>query len=126
MSNNNYFSHQDLKPLIIKGKKFHEDKKKKEIATKNKIGEKDIKMIKIDNETEAQKIVKIDSKISNAIMKGRADKKMTRKVLANRMNVNIKIVEEYETCKAIPNINIIKKFERILGIKLTGKEFKKT
>ena len=126
MYNNNYFSNQDLKPLIIKGKKFHEDKKKREIDTKTKIEEKDIKMLKIDKATEVHKIVKIDSKISNAIMKGRADKKMTRKVLANKMNVNLKIVEEYETCKAIPNINIIKKFERILGIKLTGKEFKKS
>ena len=34
------------------------------------------------------------------------------------------IITEYETGKAKPNIEQIKKMERALGVKLTGAEFK--
>ena len=77
-------------------------------------------MIKPD----VEKIQKVSQKVSKAIIDGRTVKKMNRKQLASAIQENVKIVEEYETGKAIPNIKIINKFQRALGVKLTGKDFK--
>ena len=59
-----------------------------------------------------------------AIIAGRTAKKMNRKQLANKINEQEKIVADYETGKAVVKNNIINKLQKVLGIKLTGSEFK--
>ena len=120
---------QDLEPLIIRGKNAMIEKKlrqegKTESKVKNNNNETVHKMRKLDQDTNIGKIDKINSKISKAITDGRTAKKMNRKQLALAIQENVKVVEEYETGKAKPNIKIINKFQKALGIKLTGVEFK--
>lgn len=69
----------------------------------------------------------VDRSLSQALMKARADKKMTQKALATAINEKPQIIAEYESGKAIPNGQIIGKLERALGVKLPrGPKKKKT
>ena len=77
-------------------------------------------MAKIDR-TEIGTHAKVSSETANAIMKGRSDKKYTQKYLAQLINEKLEVVANYETRKTIPNIQIILKMERVLGIHLVGK-----
>ena len=119
----------DYDPLIIRGKNAAVQQKlrregKTESKAKNSNSEVSHKMRKIDQATDVEKIQKVSQKVSKAIIDGRTAKKMNRKQLASAIQENVKIVEEYETGKAIPNIKIINKLQRTLGVKLTGKDFK--
>lgn len=119
----------DYETIIIHGKNAAIERKlRREGKTETKVKKtnSDVghKMYKLEQSTDVEKIQKINSKVSKAIVEGRTAKKMNRKQLASSIQENIKVVEEYETGKAIPNIKIINKFQRALGIKLTGKEFK--
>lgn len=119
----------DYDPLIIRGKNAAVQQKlrregKTESKAKNSNSEVGHKMRKIDQATDVEKIQKVSQKVSKAIIDGRTAKKMNRKQLASAIQENVKIVEEYETGKAIPNIKIINKLQRALGVKLTGKDFK--
>ena len=119
----------DYNPLIIRGKNAAVQSKmrregKTETKVKNTHSETGHKMKKLDESTQAGRIKTINQKVSKAIIDGRTAKKMNRKQLAAKIQENIKVVEEYETGKAIPNIKIINKFQRVLGIKITGADFK--
>lgn len=47
---------------------------------------------------------------------------MTQKDLAVRINEKPSVIQEYESGKAIPHAQILSKMERILGVKLRGKD----
>ena len=96
-----------------------------ETINKNTMGETAHKLNALDNATDVGdvKIKKINSKIYQAVIKGRVAKKWDRKTLAQQINVPPKAIEELETGKAKYDIKFIQKLERKLGIKLTGKEF---
>ena len=119
----------DYETTIIRGKNAAVQQKqrregKTESKAKNSNSEIGHRMRKIDLATDVEKIQKVSQKVSKAIIDGRTVKKMNRKQLASAIQENVKIVEEYETGKAIPNIKIINKLQRALGVKLTGKDFK--
>lgn len=60
--------------------------------------------------------------VSKLIQYGRNQKKLSQKDLATKINEKTQIVTEYENGKAIPNQQVLAKMERILGIKLRGKD----
>ena len=110
-------SHQDWKPVILSK---DTKKKKKEIQTKiSKRGPS--KLTKIDNETENFKIEKVSLKFKKELQKARLAKKMTQKELATKLNVPPKVINEYEAGKAIPNVQLILKMDKVLGVKLPRK-----
>ena len=76
----------------------------------------------LDAETEELKHSTVDMAVGKLIQKGRQAKGMTQKDLATKMNEKPQIVMEYESGKAIPNQTILSKMERILGMKLRGKD----
>ena len=126
----NYFAHQDIETLYLRGKNIHAKNKAQrdgntETINKNTMGETAHKLNALDNATDVGdvKIKKINSKIYQAVIKGRVAKKWDRKTLAQQINVAPKAIEELETGKAKYDIKFIQKLERKLGIKLTGKEF---
>ena len=104
---------QDWKTVTFK--KSNEKQKNK----RTHLTERQVKILKVSN-TEVSKIKKIDKKISQAIMQARIAKKLTRKQLANLVNEKTETIAKYENQMAIPNLNIIKKLERQLTVKLTG------
>lgn len=55
------------------------------------------------------------------IQKARADKGLTQKELAQKLNIKPVVINEYETGKAIVDRQLLNKMSGILGVKLTGK-----
>lgn len=125
----NYFAHQDLETLIIRGKNHHvKQKQKRDGSMESKpkhISDEAHKQRKLDQETENLKVKRVDPRVSKAIIAGRTAKNLTRKQLSQRCpGLSEQIITSYETGKAVPNINEIRKIEKGLGVKLTGKDFK--
>lgn len=73
------------------------------------------KMAEIENNTETFDVSHTGVDMANRIKSLRAAKEMSQKDLAQRANVKIDIVRDYENGRAIPNSKIISKFEQILG-----------
>ena len=105
---------------ILRNKKIAQEAKKnrpKETVAKNKEKDSQMKNIKLDNATEAAKHKTISRELSQKIIKARVEKKWKQKDLANKLNLSVSIVNEYECGKAIIDNKILCKIERALGIK---------
>jgi putative transcription factor len=82
------------------------------------------KISKVDRMTDEGlfEVSKISMSVSKAIQDGRRAKEMTQKELATKINEKPQIVGEFESGKAVPNQQVLAKMERVLGIKLRGKD----
>lgn len=103
------------------------DIRKGNISTTNKDGKLNTSNIlnfdkdktkKIDKEEETFKHQKVSLNMGKKISNARNDKKLTQKEFANLLSLPLKIIQEYESSKAIPNHLIINKMEKFLGIRL--------
>uniref|UniRef100_A0A914QEP9 HTH cro/C1-type domain-containing protein n=1 Tax=Panagrolaimus davidi TaxID=227884 RepID=A0A914QEP9_9BILA len=81
--------------------------------------------LKLDNETEELHHERVSLSLGRAIQQGRQGKEMTQKDLATKICEKIQVVQEFESGKAIPNAQVLGKMERVLGIKLRGKDIGK-
>ncbi|KXJ23552.1 endothelial differentiation-related factor 1 [Exaiptasia diaphana] len=77
---------------------------------------------KLDRETEELHHEKLSLDVGKLIQKGRVEKKLTQKELATKINEKPNVIMEYEQGKAIPNNQILGKIERVIGIRLRGKD----
>ncbi len=66
--------------------------------------------------------LQVDLSVGKLIQQGRQAKNLTQKDLATKICEKPQIVTEYEQGKAIPNQTILSKMERVLEIKLRGKD----
>jgi len=82
-------------------------------------------MRKLEEDMDNLKVETVNKSISKAIMEARMKLNLKQKDLANKINVQPQIVQQYENGKATPDIAILKKLERVLKCKLTGKGFTK-
>lgn len=73
---------------------------------------------KIENEEETFKYTTVSKTMSKKIAQARNEKKITQKDFANFLCIPQKMVQEYESGKAIPNHLVINKMEKFLGCKL--------
>ncbi|XP_045463612.1 endothelial differentiation-related factor 1 homolog [Harmonia axyridis] len=87
---------------------------KQHVATKN--------TAKLDRETEELKHETVSLDLGKLIQQGRQAKNMSQKELATKINEKPQIITDYEAGRGIPNNIIIGKIERVLGIKLRGKD----
>lgn len=55
-------------------------------------------------------------KIRQSIQKARLAKSLTQKDLAGKLRVNVKIINEYESGKVVPDKTMISKICRVLGV----------
>ena len=119
---------QDHSVVVLRGKGAHIKKQQQRdgnTESKTKFDStKSNEMRKLEDADGVGTIKKINNKISHAIIKGRTAKGWNRKQLAQQINEKPQVVDEVETGKAKYDIKLIQKFERKLGIKLTGDEFK--
>lgn len=83
------------------------------------------KMAQIENNTETFDVPRVDVSIANRLKTLRSQKEMSQKDLAQRANVKIDVIRDYENGKAIPDNKLIKKFEQILGGTIKEKPAKK-
>ena len=107
--------------VVIRGKGKHLERQAKrdgktESVAKNRMSEKQIKMAKIDNETENTKVTRVDKKFSTQILEGRKAKGWTQKDLAGKLNMKPVDIQKYENGSAIPNPQQVSKIKRLLGI----------
>lgn len=124
---NNFIITQDHDTVIIRGKgKNIEAEQRRNGVTEIRVkydGTKSAQNRKLDEATDGGKPLRINPKIKEAIIKERSSQKITQKDLAKRAQVQLYIIQGYENGKLKADINILHKLERILKVKLTGKEF---
>lgn len=72
----------------------------------------------LENETEELKHQTVSKDLRIAIQQARNAKGLTQKQLAQQLQVQPQVINEYESGKAIPNNGVIAKIERALGAKL--------
>ncbi|KAJ1660551.1 multiprotein-bridging factor 1 [Dispira simplex] len=77
-------------------------------------------LAKIDYANDVVAPPKVKADTAQAIRKARAEKSLTQKELATKINEKPNVVQEYESGKAIPNQQVLTKMERALGVKLRG------
>jgi putative transcription factor len=77
---------------------------------------------KLDRETEELHHDKVGLDVGRLIQQGRQAKGMTQKELATKINEKPQVVNDYEAGRAIPNQQVLSKVERVIGLKLRGKD----
>lgn len=117
-------NHQDWKQVTftkdLSNDKQHIERQKRQgntISKKKVPDRQDVaKLRSIENETETFKLKKIDSKMSKQIQQARCNQGLSQKELANKVNVPVKTIVEYENGKAILDHKILNKLKRVLKI----------
>ncbi|KAM3338895.1 multiprotein-bridging factor 1c [Capsicum galapagoense] len=79
---------------------------------------------KLDEAAEPAALEKVPVDVRQAIQKARIEKKMSQADLAKQINERTQVVAEYENGKAVPNQLVLGKMEKVLGVKLRGKNHK--
>ena len=67
---------------------------------------------------QAEPLPKVSVELKTAIQQGRLIKKLSQKDLAQKLNLPVSIIIDYEKGTAIPNNSFIAKLEKILEVKL--------
>lgn len=127
------FEHQDLEQVILHSKKLNKrqdikNQKRNNLINNTGVEKKkhvDTKLHKIENETENMKVEKINKSISQEIRNNRTKMNLKQKDLANRINMPVQIIQQYENGSSQTDIKILLKLEKVLRCKLTGKGFTK-
>ena len=106
--------HQDWKTVVVKTK---QSKAEKQTTTKkfSEAQQKDIKLLK-QVEEDNLKHKKVPPEIRKLIQLRRCELKWTQKDLAQRTNLQVTIINEIETGKAIYNPQHINKIKRVLKL----------
>ena len=105
-------NHQDWKPVVIHGKSAPASQK---IARPHR---EVTKAQKLDRE-ELGPHTKVSLSTAKMIQQGRIAKGFkTQKDLAHAIGVNASIINAYESGRAIPDVQIMQKLRKVLGVKL--------
>tara|TARA_Y200000002_G_scaffold361023_1_gene346764 strand:+ start:312 stop:653 length:342 start_codon:yes stop_codon:yes gene_type:complete len=104
---------QDWKPVIFKKKTPLEKKKQKVNSIRISQGTK-----KIVENPDSFHVNRVTKKMGKQISSARLTTKLSQKELANKINIPLKTLQEYENGKATVNGNIINKINRVLNIKI--------
>ncbi|CAN3365260.1 multiprotein-bridging factor 1 [Diutina catenulata] len=80
------------------------------------------KLTKLDDTDDVVAVKKVDQSVGKVMGQARQEKKLTQKELATRINEKPQVINDYESGRAIPNQQILGKIERVLGVKLRGKD----
>ena len=126
------FEHQDLEVLHLVNKKVALENAKKDrvrkglttMETKKKY-QGDSKMKKLEEDMENLKVETVSKSISTTIREQRTKLNLKQKDLANKINVPVATIQQYENGKSQTDIKILIKLEKALRCKLTGKGFTK-
>ena len=94
---------------------------KKPPINKNKNNEKSAER-KREEEEEIKVVPKISLSNSQLIQHGRKNANLTQKQLAQKLSIDSKIIQEYESGKTAPEYKIMCKLENTLKIKLNKKK----
>lgn len=76
----------------------------------------------LDNETEELHHETVSADVGRLMQQRRNELEMTQKDLAVKISEQQKLVADYEAGRAIPSQQVFNKLERVLGIRLRGKD----
>ncbi|KAF3931976.1 hypothetical protein ABW20_dc0102461 [Dactylellina cionopaga] len=81
-------------------------------------------LTKVDREDDVGKIAKVSQDVGKAMAKARQEKEpaMSQKDLATKVNEKPSVINDYESGRAQPSQQVLAKLERVLGVKLRGKD----
>lgn len=126
------FEHQDLEVLHLVNKKVAIERANKNKVNRSGISSEvkrkftgDSKMKKLEEDMENLKVETVNKSISTTIREQRTKLNMKQKDLANKINVPVTTIQQYENGKSQTDIKILIKLEKALRCKLTGKGFTK-
>lgn len=111
-----------VKEAKARGMAVQTQSKQGAVNTSNWRGSQDGQQLAKIARTEVGSHNKVSNETAQAIIKGRTEKRLTQKALAQAVNEKPEVIASYESKRAIPNIQIINKLERVLGIHLVGKQ----
>ncbi|CUM68167.1 uncharacterized protein PRCAT00005884001 [Priceomyces carsonii] len=94
---------------------------KKYGSTNSKANPEGQRLTKLDATDDVVPTKKIDTNVGKTILKFRLEKKLTQKDLATKINEKPTVINDYEAGRAVPNQQVLGKMERVLGVKLRGK-----
>ncbi|XP_072908239.1 endothelial differentiation-related factor 1 homolog [Hemitrygon akajei] len=77
---------------------------------------------KLDRETEELHHERVSLTVGKLIQQGRQNMGMNQKDLATRISEKPQVIADYEAGKAIPNNQVLGKIERVIGLKLRGRD----
>tara|TARA_Y100000741_G_scaffold363121_1_gene350611 strand:- start:1356 stop:1682 length:327 start_codon:yes stop_codon:yes gene_type:complete len=103
-------NHQDWETVVL-------NKKSDSNIIKNNVY--NCKVNNDDDEVQKQNLISLSN--SKLIQQARCNQKLNQKQLANKLNIDQKMIQLYESGGIIPNIKIMVKLENILKIKLDKK-----
>lgn len=103
-----HYNHQDWDTVVL-NKKPKSTNIKKNNSSANTV-------INNDDEPEKQNFISLSN--SRTIQQARNDEGFSQKQLANKLNVEQKLIQLYECGKVVPDNKIMIKLEKILKIKL--------
>ena len=107
--------HQDWKSVVLKNINVVPKNQPKNIVKKEDLPKSSVNpSVKLDENDEVLKIKYVSKDISQLIINGRIAMKLTRKDLANKLNLKEDIITDIETCKAIHDGNQIAKIKKLL------------
>jgi putative transcription factor len=78
-------------------------------------------MSKLENETEVLNHKTVDKSICKLIQQARLQKGMKQKDLANKLNIQVTVIQNIESGKSIEDKALINRIARTLGIQLKKK-----
>jgi len=108
--------HQDWKTIVLKNPNLVNQPKN--IVKKTDLPKSTVNSsIKLNENDEVTQIKYVPKDISKLIIQGRITKKLTRKDLANSLNLKEDIITNIENGKAIYDGNLIAKIKKILNVK---------
>jgi len=108
--------HQDWKQVIIRTSETQKEEEKKSSKKLSLEQQKDIKLMKQVEEGNLQH-KKVPPEIRKQIQHKRGELKWTQKQLAQKINLQVSVINDIETGKAMYNPQHITKIRRALGIK---------
>lgn len=80
------------------------------------------RLAKIDRENDVAPPKKLDADVGKTISKARLEKGLKQAELAQSINEKPSVINDYENARAIPSQQVLGKMERVLGVKLRGKD----
>ena len=114
---------QDWDPVIFRKSMKTRGSESNLITKSNGLGEEAIRLNQIDNEDLA--LTPITLNLRTVIQQSRTKLGLSQSQLAQKLNVKSSVINEYENGKVVPNNQFLGKMERVLCIRLRGKNIGK-
>lgn len=111
---------QDAEKLLAKGGQSNAVVRQGAAQNKSKLTGTGLNTRVLDENNDGGHIETVSRSTAKAILDGRAAKGLNRKELAQKVNIQEKVLADYESGKAIPNSQVLNKLSNALGIYLTG------